>query len=487
MKLGRNDPCYCGSGKKFKRCHGDGRTDLLNDQTAKEVVRTFSLQERNDILLGAIADIFGFNKGKDLSDVKKNISGEQIKDLYKIYGSLWRYDTDIYSLLPTPSNELCALYLGEVHPQRIIQNVIRFSLYTDKIYIINPFINPWIHKPDFNPINKPDEFKSDTLKLIVFITLLEPWIRKGMVELIPDPGDFNLQLKYAIYNSALERTKGWKPSERDLKEEEPYALEEFERLHSSLPPSILARNIKTFRNDIDDKTLKEMIEYIKRKRQEDPLALEQDLPVDKITGQFNLMRSGANLEMALYISQLTGAFPYTHIPRRWEELLTASHELSDTAKVWSPLTKAFQELDFNFLNGVDPEFASRIREEGRLEGFRSYLRKLWNTIGGIPDINKIESLSRDFSDELKDEYNKAKVEWEGINKDLVTWGLGTVAGMIGDIHSVITGNLNIGIPSTGFSLYTVSKLLNTYVNKRKFRANVPMSVFVDLSKHFKKK
>jgi preprotein translocase subunit SecA len=21
-KLGRNDPCYCGSGKKFKQCHG---------------------------------------------------------------------------------------------------------------------------------------------------------------------------------------------------------------------------------------------------------------------------------------------------------------------------------------------------------------------------------------------------------------------------------------------------------------------------------
>ena len=23
-KVGRNDPCYCGSGKKFKRCHGIG-------------------------------------------------------------------------------------------------------------------------------------------------------------------------------------------------------------------------------------------------------------------------------------------------------------------------------------------------------------------------------------------------------------------------------------------------------------------------------
>jgi uncharacterized protein YecA (UPF0149 family) len=21
-KVGRNDPCHCGSGKKFKRCHG---------------------------------------------------------------------------------------------------------------------------------------------------------------------------------------------------------------------------------------------------------------------------------------------------------------------------------------------------------------------------------------------------------------------------------------------------------------------------------
>jgi len=23
-KLGRNDPCHCGSGKKFKKCHGVG-------------------------------------------------------------------------------------------------------------------------------------------------------------------------------------------------------------------------------------------------------------------------------------------------------------------------------------------------------------------------------------------------------------------------------------------------------------------------------
>jgi preprotein translocase subunit SecA len=25
-RVGRNDPCPCGSGRKFKRCHGDPRT-----------------------------------------------------------------------------------------------------------------------------------------------------------------------------------------------------------------------------------------------------------------------------------------------------------------------------------------------------------------------------------------------------------------------------------------------------------------------------
>lgn len=25
-KLGRNDPCFCGSGRKFKRCHGANST-----------------------------------------------------------------------------------------------------------------------------------------------------------------------------------------------------------------------------------------------------------------------------------------------------------------------------------------------------------------------------------------------------------------------------------------------------------------------------
>jgi preprotein translocase subunit SecA len=27
-KLGRNDPCFCGSGRKYKKCHGAGNSTI---------------------------------------------------------------------------------------------------------------------------------------------------------------------------------------------------------------------------------------------------------------------------------------------------------------------------------------------------------------------------------------------------------------------------------------------------------------------------
>ena len=30
MKIGRNEPCHCGSGKKFKQCHGKKNTGKIN-------------------------------------------------------------------------------------------------------------------------------------------------------------------------------------------------------------------------------------------------------------------------------------------------------------------------------------------------------------------------------------------------------------------------------------------------------------------------
>ena len=50
MKINRNDPCPCGSGKKYKKCHG------LADQEAKKIQRTYQLREGAENPLVAFAN-----------------------------------------------------------------------------------------------------------------------------------------------------------------------------------------------------------------------------------------------------------------------------------------------------------------------------------------------------------------------------------------------------------------------------------------------
>ena len=64
-KIGRNDPCWCGSGKKYKKCHLSAddqreREAATNDQTIFEQVISFMEQElRDDEMRAAITTFFG--------------------------------------------------------------------------------------------------------------------------------------------------------------------------------------------------------------------------------------------------------------------------------------------------------------------------------------------------------------------------------------------------------------------------------------------
>ncbi len=320
MKIGRNDPCPCGSGQKYKNCHYkrffNKYTSEIHD--LKKKIISSNQFERNILLIQAIDDVFGFSRGKTLDDVRSKISGDQIKELYEIISNIWTVKTDIYKLLPEPSTQLSALYLGDVYPEMIIQNVIRYSLYTDKIYVINPFLNPWSLKKEFNPLHNPNPFKSDTLKLIVFMGLLEPWIRAGIIELIPSPVDYDYKLKMETFKLAEIRLKDWTPSQEDIEESEPYTIRETMRFLSNLPKEAMIQHIKNTTPNINDKEVETLIQHFENDRKNDPYALNQTFNGEEKVGQFNLMRTGANLEMALYLSQLTGAYPYTNIRKSWK-------------------------------------------------------------------------------------------------------------------------------------------------------------------------
>jgi hypothetical protein len=151
--------------------------------------------------------------------------------------------------------------------------------------------------------------------------------------------------------------------------------------------------------------------------------------------------------------------------------------------VWTPLTRAFGDLDFKFLNNVDSQFAVNIREEGRLSNFRSYLRRLWETVNGDMDITRSEMLARDFRDELAGEYAKAQAEWSAIDRDLMKWAVPAIGGALAAGGGLITGHLNVAIPGAGFVGKGVNELIQAHMKREEFRKKTALSVFIDLEKN----
>jgi len=467
MKVGRNTPCPCGSGKKYKKCC------LNKEQKPLRSSHYLTLHDRTKILYNGMLDIFGISKAKEWLDVKRAITADRVKEFYKLYAWLWKPDTDISLLFPKPDGKLRSLYIGRYRPELILRNIVRYTLYTDEILVILPFTNPWCVRKEFNPIENPDKFRQETLRTIAMLHQLGPWVFAGLVKLIPDPGDFDYNLRISTWNMAKERVKNRKITDKDFEDDMKYAKEDFERELLRMPKDSLIRLIKKWDPKISDSKLEDMIKYVEKKKRIDPLMLEDEPKPGE--SSFLIARTGTNLEMGLYISQLTGAYMYTDIKFRWEEILSVAKTQKGQGELWAPLTKAFQELRFKFLNNVDPRFACEFRKDGRLESFRNFLRKVWTSIGGEPEPSKINDIARNFSDELRDEYNKAEADWKKIDQALAKWTLSS-----GGVAAILTGGMQWQIPALGFCITAIGELLAAKYKRDRFRKTVPLSVFLDL-------
>jgi hypothetical protein len=193
--------------------------------------------------------------------------------------------------------------------------------------------------------------------------------------------------------------------------------------------------------------------------------LEQSLDRE---GQMVPHRAGANLQIALLICSETGAFPYTSMHTIWRHIIEARDELSETAHVWSPLTKAFQALDFRFLNNVDPRFAQSIREDGRLESFRAMLRRIGRGAADVTSSSSLDAFVRDCKDDLVAEYQKAKAEWNDIDLSFLKWGA-TAAGAA----AFATGHLLPDLaPWSAATVATLTQLGFRYLKQRQVQPYV---------------
>jgi hypothetical protein len=151
-----------------------------------------------------------------------------------------------------------------------------------------------------------------------------------------------------------------------------------------------------------------------------------------------------------------------------------SQSSNETRSVWTPLAQAFQGLNFEFLDRVDPSFALSLRADGRLSNLRGFLFKLWQSQKNPSEIN--ESQGQLFAEELREQYVKSQEEWAAIHESVAKF-------VATNITAIISGTMVFGFPAVGAVLPSVYKVAEYLFKVRRFKLSNPMSVFIDLSKH----
>lgn len=490
---GPNERCTCGSNKKYKKCCMGLEQEksqvlqstlfALSDPTP---MHNLDLREQNIALLETIHEVFGFRHARSWDDVKRAVTDPNIRTLYEFLAKLWPRDTDLSTILKHQDSRLRALYLGEIglSPREFSQSICRFGLYSDEILIVCPFPNPWTMSPDFNPLLRPDRHLADTLKILHFFNLLTPWIKSGMVTIVPEPRDFDRGLNARIFKYAEAHESEVVHDQAEIDRLSRVAGEDVLREAVFISPEyVKERLIRPLMPNATEGEVEAKFDRVRAEVVADPLTLPGGY--SPLRNQLMMFRSGTSLQSALRISDLCGAFPYTNLRSKWVQLLKVHGSLSEASKTWSPLTCAFHELDFRFLNNVDARFALRMREEGRLEGLRLYLRKLWGSLNAEPNPSRIDSMVRDFRDELHDAYRKAEDEWKSIDRDLVKWSAGTMAtvGAVATGAAILTGGISLALPLITAGLSGFPPLVKSRFDRTSFRVKTPMSVFIDLSRH----
>ena len=430
--IGANDFCGCGSAYAFKDCC---QRLPAPERPSWEV---YGLRERNLMFCNAVQGILGLSDGASWEDVRRNLSDEQVKRIHRAFASLWPEDTDLASLLPRPKPKvLRSVYMGFSDPRTVEATVLGWLPFVDEIVLVNPFFLGTRMKPDFSPIESPTGYKMQTLKNVMLLLVLEPFIRAGLVHLVPDPGEVSAPLGHHVREVLTRRTDGWKPpkgcgQQRFLK----LAEEETWRVIWMLPEAYQRRFIADHMPEADAEMTDRLIAYFKRQAEADPYTLLQPLPPSK-DGAQNQIFKGLSLEAALYVALLTGSIIHVDTEAHWAQLLKDAQPAGTPSQsTWEPVRRALGEISFPVeLNSQ--RVAERIASGDR-PPIRSLLRRLAESVsapGGGPDPSVQAKRMRQARGKVERRWKRA-----------------------GD-STLLPARLELHVPPEGFARHEVQRLL----------------------------
>jgi hypothetical protein len=395
--IGRNEACGCGSGKKYKNCC---RNKPVKLRTTWEVA---SIRERNLAFCSCIRDVLGLDNGKTWLDVRRELSVEQIKEIYGFYSALWPRETDLYSLLPKPDGTFRGLYTGQIDIRVIGARALPMASVFDEFLIQSPILNPNNVRPEFSPIETPQAYKYQALKDFLFMLELEPFIWEGLLNVIPDPGNHDQDLQRSMMEIARGR-ESLDPSASDARLSFELTTQDLLNSTAMMPR---AQRIKLLEDEfhLPQAEAESIVKALESMAEASPLMVLQKLGPGN-GGQFIQSCMAPNFEMALFLGQVTGAVLLTDSETRWKQLSKAQHLNQGFARhPWKKLQDQFKRVpvDYRFIDTLkksDKQFSTL---RGLLKSMDSMIQRDERDAGQISNLAaKIGSFlgSLDETDEM---------------------------------------------------------------------------------------
>lgn len=490
MQVGRNSPCPCGTKRKYKHCClGKVDWERLLDQSFSHWVPYLSPRGRNVHFMNAMFAALQLETEtpKNWAEFKRAFTPRAVQRIHEAVFRLWPPDTDITRVLGAETDIVRGLYVGIYEPEPVARAVSRHCLYADRVVLVDPFVYAPKIRPEYNPMEYPEHYLQDTIRWAKIWLQFLPWIDSGLVEFIRTPGDFDPRLFHDLYRAERARFESdpelkqlveeWADNQRDTPE---YEQMKRQALLLTRKDEDLEELIKDFDPQVSEDVLRGVLRNVQREREEH--AYHVDMVPDRHgkLSQIHMMTTGmGHLESRLSASLMHG-YLVTDLVPRWRMIeKDREYEKVDQAK-WSPLAKAFGEVQLRYLDGVTLADALRLRREDRLEEMRGFLRRVYKA--SESDSPYSESVARDMSAELSAQAAEADTEWNGIDRDLLRWsGAEIAAAGVG----VVTGGVSWVAAGLAAATAGVFNLAASTWQRRDFYKSMPAAFFMDLRRRQK--
>ena len=448
-----SDYCACGRGKAFKECC-QSKPEALRPAWSEK-----SIRERNLMLQNAIVKVLELESAKDWVQIRRELTDEKIGKIYNLYEGLWPLETDLLALLPKPDGEARAIYTGSIHPSSITDFALAAPLYFGELIVAHPFVHPGIMKKEMSPTGNPKSYRQEFLKTILFFLNVMPLVDLGLVNLIPDPCDFDFHLREQMMSMARARAPRF-----DLKDDPRLqkTMEEDDRRGIMLmPPDAMRRQLRKLKPDLSEEEVEAVMRAGVRMREGDPLAVlrEGSLEGGKGGGQMNMFKLVPNFEMTMYLAQATGACIVTDSPFRWTEVLGAIRRRFKAATPGlATLVADIERSKFAFPQNVTDVVAAAMNKAGARHP--DLLRDLFKYVSNLEERGAKPNREAQFVGRFAKVHAAAKDDFKK-------------SGM-----PIREGRISCVFPPGGIQDNTVNRLLLMSSSERHL-SGVPMAFFIE--------